>query len=68
MNTKISIHKRTLDVRLQSLPGWKIPVAVREDLLRFLDDLQLGKVNRGRQISEARRLKYLDLLRVPLEY
>jgi integrase len=33
-----------------------------------LNDLALGKVNKGKKISETRQLKYLDLLRTPLEY
>lgn len=28
----------------------------------------MGKVNRGRKISEARQVKYLDILRIPLEF
>ncbi len=67
-NIKIQIHKRNIKARLESLKSWNIPEEVKEDILSFLNDLELGKVNRGRRISEARRLKYLDLLRTPLEY
>ena len=31
-------------------------------------ELELGKVNRGKRISEGRQAKYLDLLKVPLEF
>jgi len=34
----------------------------------FLDDLELGKVNRGKCISPLRQLKYLHALRAPLEF
>ena len=68
MNTKIDIHKRILNVRVESLKYWSIPSIVKEDILKFIDDLELGKVNKGRKISESRRLKYLDLLKTPLEF
>ncbi len=67
-NIKISIHKRNVKARLESLNSWKVPEKVKEDVLDFLKDLELGKVNRGKRISKARQLKYLDLLRTPLEY
>ena len=41
---------------------------MKTELLRFLDDLGLGKVNRGKRISPARQLKYLHALRAPLEF
>ena len=47
---------------------WKVPKTVKTELLRFLDDLGLGKVNRGKRISPARQLKYLHALRAPLEF
>lgn len=68
MNSKISIHRRGLKVRLDSIPQWNIPASTKTELVQFVDDLELGKVNRGRRISEARRLKYLDLLKIPLEF
>lgn len=47
---------------------WKVPPQVKSDILRFLSDLDLGKVNRGRKISEQRQVKYLYLLRIPLQF
>ena len=44
------------------------PVSVRTEVLRFLDDLALGKVNRGKRLSPQRQLKYLHALRTPLEF
>lgn len=67
-NVKISIHNRNLEVRKLSIQKWSIPGEDKKDILRFLDDLALGKVNKGRKISEARQIKYLDILKTPLEY
>lgn len=67
-NVKIEIHNRNIGARLESLKQWNISQSIKEDILNFLKDLELGKVNRGKRISNARQLKYLDLLRTPLEY
>ncbi|HOW67435.1 MAG TPA: site-specific integrase [Candidatus Paceibacterota bacterium] len=48
--------------------SWPVPPAVRQEVIRFLDDLALGKVNRGRRISVARQCHYIDLLRGPLVF
>jgi len=68
MNEKIEIHDRCLNTRIKSLNEWKIPDSVKKDLRRFLDELEMGKVNRGKKIGESRQTKYLDLLRMPLEF
>lgn len=67
-NQKISIHNRKLQPRIQGLKSWNIPEEEEEAILLFLGDLALGKVNRGRRISDVRQLKYLDLLKIPLEF
>jgi len=67
-NIKISIHKRNLGARKSAMPAWKISDDDKNDLLKFLDDLSLGKINRGMKISETRQIKYLDILKTPLEY
>ena len=67
-NIKIEIHKRNVEARLESLNKWEVPEEVKTSILDFLNDLELGKVNRGRRISKARQLKYLDMLKNPLEY
>jgi integrase len=64
----IKIHQRCLSARLHHLTSWRVPPSVVADVRRFIEELALGKVNRGRQISEARRVKYLDLLRLPLQF
>ena len=67
-NVKISIHNRNIEARLESLKQWKIPESIKQDILNFLNDLELGKVNRGKRISKARQLKYIDLLKIPLMF
>ena len=66
MNIKISIHQRNLDVRIKALKSWKISEEDKRDLLLFLNDLELGKVNKGKKISRSRQLKYLDILKPAL--
>lgn len=68
-NIKISIHKnRNLEKRKGNISKWRIVEQDKKDLLKFLNDLSLGKINKGKKISEARQLKYLDVLRTPLEF
>ena len=54
--------------RKSQLQQWKFPQSGKAELLRFLDDLGLGKVNRGKKISPERQLNYLNALRTPLEF
>jgi site-specific recombinase XerD len=64
----IRIDHGSFESGKRNIPRWKVPKAVKAELLRFLDDLGLGKVNRGKRISPARQLKYLHALRAPLEF
>lgn len=68
MNVKIPIHHRNVKARLKALSEWNIDNEDKKDLLKFLNDLELGKVNKGKKIGEARRLKYLTCLKIPLEF
>ena len=68
VNIKISIHNRNLESRKQALMEWKIPEKEKKYLLKFLEDLELGKVNKGIKITEARQIKYLDIIKTPLEF
>lgn len=68
MAERIRINHESLDARIQQLQHWKVPESVRHELLRFLDELGMGKVNRGNRISPERQLKYLNALHVPLEF
>lgn len=67
-NLKIGIHHRNLEVRKKGLAKWKIPEDEKKRLIKFLEELGLGKVNKGKQVSETRQLKYLDILKIPLEF
>ncbi|MCX6895422.1 MAG: site-specific integrase [Verrucomicrobia bacterium] len=68
MPERITIHHRNLEYRKAQLQHWKIPSSTKRELLKFLEQLELGRVNRGRKISSSRQLKYLDLLKVLLEF
>ena len=68
MAERIRIHRESMENRKQQLQHWKFPQSVKREILRFLEDLGLGKVNRGKKISPARQLQYLNGLRVPLEF
>jgi integrase len=67
-NVPIEIHKEDYEGRVNSVDDWEIPENEKKELYRFLEELELGKVNRGRKISKTRQLKYLSLLKCPLEY
>jgi len=68
MILKIRAHRRYLSTRKQGVSRWRVPAQVRREVLAFINDLDLGKVNRGKRISEGRQAKYLDSLKVPLEF
>ena len=67
-NIKIEIHNRSIAPRKESLMLWNVPQEEKKSILKFLDELALGKVNKGYKISESRQSKYLDVLRAPLEF
>lgn len=68
VNVKISIHIRNLKTRKEGIKSWDIAQDDKKDLLKFLDDLGLGKVNKGVKISESRQVKYLDIIKIPMEF
>lgn len=68
MTEKIHIDHGSFEAGRQKIQTWRVPDSVKTELHRFLDDLTLGKVNRGRRISPQRQLKYLHALRGPLEF
>ena len=68
MAERIRINHGSFETGRGKIRHWKIPRTVQDELYRFLDDLELGKVNRGKRISERRQLKYLHALRAPLEF
>jgi len=66
MPDKIDIHKTNIEAKKLSITNWNIPECEKIALMRFLNDLELGKVNKGKKISEVRRIKYVDSLKIPL--
>lgn len=67
-NVRIEIHDRNIVSRKKGVNDWNIPESVKKNIFRFLEELELGKVNKGLKISEARQSKYLDILKMPLEF
>lgn len=67
MAERIRIDHGSFESAKRKVVRWKVPKTVRAEVFQFLDDLALGKVNRGKRISPARQLKYLHALRTPLE-
>ena len=68
MAVRIEIHDRSVQTRKLAIAVWNVPADEKQALLRFLEELELGKVNKGKKISESRQSKYLDVLRPPLEF
>lgn len=68
MTVKLSAHDPCLASRRQAVQRWQVPAVVKQEVLRFVDGLALGQVNPGKRISEGRQAKYLDSLRVSLEF
>jgi len=65
---RIFIHPCDLEKRKRQIAKWNLPRSVQKEILRFLEDMALGKVNRGFRISERRQLKVLETLRIPLQF
>src|ERR1043166_6755926 len=68
MAVRVEIHNRSLQTRKRAITGWSIPANEKQALLQFVEELELGRVNKGKRISESRQTKYLDVLRPPLEF
>lgn len=68
MSEKIQIHKPSLATRKLAVNKWNVPQCEKIAMARFLIDLELGKVNKGKKISEVRCVKYIDSLRLPLNF
>lgn len=66
--SRIDIYNRNLESRKRSVATWQVPESVKKSVLRFLEELELGRVNKGVKVSEARQSKYLDVLRIPLQF
>lgn len=65
----IKIHSEgLLRTQLKRISKWRIPAETRDEFIRFLDELAMGKVNKGKRLSEAAQLKYVNTLKVSLEF
>jgi len=47
---------------------WEIPDVEKKKFIEFLDEMALGRVNKGKKIGENRLCKYISMLRVPFEF
>ena len=68
MAVKLEIHPHSLEPRLERVREWMIPKEEQQAVVRFTEELRMGKVNRGRPLSTGRCLKYLDVLKVTLGF
>jgi len=68
MAVKIDIHNRSFNSTRESVNNWKIPKKEIDKFLDFLDELALGRVNKGKKISQNRLCKYVTSMKMPLEY
>jgi len=67
-NNKIDIHKLNIEKRKESITKWRVHDVEKKQVLRFLEELELGKVNKGVKVCEARQAKYIDSLKISLEF
>jgi integrase len=67
-NIRIPLHNVDIEARKKMIEKWKISEQDKRDLLIFLEDLSLGKVNKGNKVAEARQAKYLYTLKIPLSF
>jgi len=69
MNIKIPLRDYDLDVWAKIvLDSPKIPEIEKKFVKKFIDDLQLGKVNKGIKVGGSRIAKYICDLKILLEY
>ena len=64
----VQVHPTDLEGYLRRLKKWKVHLSIQQDVRRFIEQAAVGKVNKGRRISERRLCKYLDMLKLPLEF
>ena len=66
---KITIQTRNVEARLKAFDSNKdIDTKEMKDVKEFLRLCELGRINKGKKISQSRLLKYLDILRIPFVY
>lgn len=67
-NVKIDIHRIDLEKSKARVQGWKIAETDKKEFLKFLDELALGKVNKGYKVGDRRLMRYIDALKTPFEF
>jgi len=68
MNIKVPLRVIDLDKWKNLIRNAKIPEKEKEYVLTFIDELALGKVNKGLKVQNLRLAKYIVDLKTPLEY
>lgn len=68
MEQKITVHAPDISHKKKGISRWRIPESEKRELIRFLEELALGRVNKGRKLADKTVAKYLHVLRVPLEF
>ena len=64
----VQVHRVNLESHLRRVKKWKVHLSTLQDVRRFIEQAAVGKVNKGRRISDRRLCKYLDMLKLPLEF
>jgi len=67
VNERLCIHPFDLKGRINNVKNWKVPDSVKKDILDFCDACSIGQVHKGFKISDRRIMKYLSMLRLPME-
>ncbi len=68
LSMKIDIHPLKLDKILVNIKEWDIAKEDKKALPKFCRELGLGKINRGKRLSEKGQIKYLYSLQVSLRF
>ncbi len=68
MNLKIQAYGKGVAGKLKGVVKWKVPESTKKDVQRFISELELGRINRGRKVGESSRARYLDSLKVVLQF
>ncbi|VVB80483.1 Tyrosine recombinase XerA [uncultured archaeon] len=68
MVERILLHKVDIEKRKKSVGEWDLCKEEKEKVLQFLDELELGRVNKGKKICHGRISKYIQCLNICLGF
>lgn len=68
MVDKFDLYNYDLKEKLLVLKHWKVSRRELSKFKYFLEDLRSGRVQRGKRLADARVVKYISIMRLPLEY